>query len=150
MHLIFLSTDRQLFAAASKVRERITRFGEFFPEDTFDTIVFSTRKLYAKKQDELARNTHAYPTNSYTRLLYGFDALRIARKLAHADAISAQDPFETGLAAWMISRVLRIPLVVEVHTDFLTPSFARHSLLNRIRVAIAGLVLRRAARGYAV
>ena len=40
--------------------------------------------------------------------------------------------------------------MIEMHTDFLAPSFAKHSLLNRLRVFIAGYVLRRAAGGYAV
>jgi glycosyltransferase involved in cell wall biosynthesis len=93
---------------------------------------------------------HAYPTNSRSRLSYGWDALRIARTLKKPDIVSAQDPFETGLAALFISRFYNVPLAVEVHTDFLAPSFAKHSLLNWVRVQIAGYVIKHANGGYAV
>jgi len=39
---------------------------------------------------------------------------------------------------------------VQVHTDFLSPEYAKHSLLNRLRVLIAGFVLRRATRARVV
>ena len=57
-----------------------------------------------------------------------------------------QDPFETGLVGWLIARRFGAALHVQVHTDFLSPAYARLSLLNRVRVIIAGFVLRRASR----
>ena len=86
------------------------------------------------------------PTNSVSRLLYGVDAIRIARKLPRPDVVSAQDPFEAGLVGWLVARMKRVPLYVQVHTDFLSPEYARLSLMNRARVLIAGFVLRRADR----
>ena len=74
----------------------------------------------------------------------------MAKSLPRPDIISAQDPFETGLAALLIARHFKVPFAVEMHTDFCSPAFARHSLLNRLRVILAGFVLRRAAGGYAV
>ncbi|MBI4068142.1 glycosyltransferase [Candidatus Kaiserbacteria bacterium] len=87
-----------------------------------------------------------YPTNSASRLLYGLDAIRIARKLPKPDIISAQDPFETGFVAWLVARMQNVPLHIQVHTDFLSAAYARHSFLNRTRVWVAGFVLRRASR----
>ena len=87
-----------------------------------------------------------YPTNSFSRLLYAVDAVRIARGLPVPDVVSVQDPFETGLVGWLISWMKKVPLHVQVHTDFLSPEYARVSLMNRLRVLIAGFVLRRAAR----
>jgi glycosyltransferase involved in cell wall biosynthesis len=60
--------------------------------------------------------------------------------------VTVQDPFEAGLAAWYIARALGAPLHVQVHTDFLSPGYARHSLINRVRVSLARFVLSRAAR----
>ena len=93
----------------------------------------------------LASGVHSYPTSSSSRFLYIADALRLAKKLPKPDVVSAQDPFETGLAAWLIARRFRAPLHVQVHTDFLSPEFARHSLLNRLRILIARFVLKRAS-----
>lgn len=86
------------------------------------------------------------PTNSSSRFLWPFHALKLARMVPKPDVVSVQDPFETGLTGWRIARKLRVPLHVQVHTDFLSPAYARLSFVNRIRVAIAGFVLRRAAR----
>jgi glycosyltransferase involved in cell wall biosynthesis len=85
-----------------------------------------------------------FPTDSASRLFWGFNAVRIAKKLPKPDVVSVQDPFETGLVGWWIARKYKVPLHVQVHTDFLSPAYARLSLLNRIRVLIAGFVLRRA------
>src|SRR5579863_7885622 len=84
---------------------------------------------------------HIYPTNSSLSLRYGLDAIRIARTVQRPDVVSPQDPFETGLAAWWIARRLKIPLHIQIHTDFLSPEYAKHSFINRIRVLIAGFVL---------
>jgi glycosyltransferase involved in cell wall biosynthesis len=78
--------------------------------------------------------------------LYPFDALRIVRKLPRPDVVSVQDPFEAGFIGLLLARMKGAPLHVQVHTDFLSPAYAQHSVLNRIRVCIAGFVLRRSAR----
>ena len=108
-----------------------------------DIIGFSLRSDGAKRIDE--GTLRIYPTGSPAKWRFGFDALRIARRLGRPDVVSVQDPFETGLAGWWIARKYNVPLHVQVHTDFLSPEYARLSLLNRIRVLIAGFVLRRAA-----
>ncbi|MDR3547300.1 MAG: glycosyltransferase [Candidatus Pacebacteria bacterium] len=146
---MLIGTDRAIFASDSAVRERIARLGSSYT-DGLDSIVLSARKHGISEPQELAPKVHAYPTNSRSRLLYGWDALRVAKRVSRPDIVSAQDPFETGLAALFISRFWKVPLAVEIHTDFLAPSFTKHSLLNRLRVLIAGYVLRRAAGGYAV
>lgn len=86
-----------------------------------------------------------YPTNSRWRIAWPFDAYRIARSLQKPYVVSVQDPFETGIIGWLVARRFRVPLHVQVHTDFLSPAYARHSLLNRARVLLGGFVLRRAA-----
>jgi glycosyltransferase involved in cell wall biosynthesis len=86
-----------------------------------------------------------YPTNSFSKLLYGLDAIHIARSLPRPDIISAQDPFEAGLLAYLIARSFKVPLHVQVHTDLFDPAYAQHSILNRIRLLIARFVLPRAS-----
>ncbi|HUO50640.1 MAG TPA: glycosyltransferase [Candidatus Paceibacterota bacterium] len=86
-----------------------------------------------------------YPTNSRSSLLYGWDALRTARKVPRPSVISVQDPFETGIVGCILAKRFGAPLHVQVHTDFLSPHYAE-GLRNRIRRAIAGYVLRRASR----
>jgi glycosyltransferase involved in cell wall biosynthesis len=124
--------------ATARQRAYAARFGQL------DIIGFSRRSDGARTFAE--PHLSVFPTNSRSPLLYGLDALRIAGKMPRPDVVSAQDPFETGFVAWLIARRFRAPLHVQVHTDFLSPEYARLSYVNRVRVLIARFVLRRAAR----
>ena len=88
---------------------------------------------------------HIIPTNSSSPLMYVFDAVRIAKTLPKPDVVSAQDPFEAGLAAWYIADKLKVPLHIQIHTDFLAPQFRTLSMINDIRVQIARFVVPRAS-----
>ncbi len=111
---------------------------------TLDIIGLSMRSDNFKEHSD--GRLHTYPTSSYSRLLYPLDALEIARELPKSSVISSQDPFETGLIAWVISLIYGKPLHMQVHTDFLSPAYAKHSIMNRLRVALARFVLSRASR----
>jgi glycosyltransferase involved in cell wall biosynthesis len=91
-------------------------------------------------------NITVYPTNSVTKLSRFFDALKVGGSIQHVDVVSAQDPFETALVAWRLARRYRAALHVQVHTDFMSPAYAAHSLINRVRVYIARFILKRADR----
>lgn len=76
----------------------------------------------------------------------------IARALAKErfDVVSAQDPFEYGLAAYFGCKTSRTPIQFQIHTDFLSPEFIRTSpFLNSMRVRIADWLLPK-ARGVRV
>ncbi len=115
-----------------------TQFGEL------DIIGFSLRSDGFSPHEE--KTLRIIPTRSWSKLFFGLDTLRIVRTLQRPAVVSAQDPFETGLLALLVARMRHVPLHVQVHTDFLSPEYARHSLLNHVRTRIAGFVLRRAAR----
>ncbi len=108
-----------------------------------DIIGFSLRRDGAQFVD--AGALRIFPTDSTSKLFWGFDTVRVARTLARPDVVSVQDPFETGLVGWWIARKYKVPLHVQVHTDVLSPEYVRLSPLNRLRVLLAGFVLRRAA-----
>ncbi|OGG58825.1 hypothetical protein A2765_00390 [Candidatus Kaiserbacteria bacterium RIFCSPHIGHO2_01_FULL_56_24] len=143
MHILAIGTDRSLFQPQSASAQRQIAYGTRLGE--LSIIVFSLREQKLSAQT-LAIGVHAYPTGSRSRLFYGWDTFRIVRRLPKPDVISVQDPFETGLIGLLVARWLRVPLHVQVHTDFLSPAFAELSFMNRIRVSLAGIVLRRAAR----
>ena len=86
------------------------------------------------------------PTRSASKLRWGWDALAIGKTRPRPDVVSVQDPFETGLVGYFLARHFKVPLHVQVHTDFLAPEYAKLSPINRIRVLIAGFVLKQAAR----
>jgi glycosyltransferase involved in cell wall biosynthesis len=146
MRVLQIGSDRSkrgILHPDSPASLRQKAYGEVFGQ--LDVIGFSLISDGAAAFD-ISPHVRVYPTGSSSKLLYGRDAIALAKALSKPDVVSAQDPFEAGLAAWMIARRLRVPLHVQVHTDLLSPGFARHSLLNRIRVFIARFVLKRAAR----
>ena len=138
-----ISTDRNLCKAGSGVRLRLEKYAAAAGE--IDVILFSlqSHKLAPVDNSKL----RIYPTNSVWRVFFMFDALHIAKRLAKPDVVTAQDPFEAGWAGMRIARYFDVPLHVQVHTNFLAPSFReRHFPLNFIRFFIAGFVIPYATR----
>src|SRR3989344_7409143 len=140
MRVLSIGTDSTLFEEGSRSRARHEAYGKEL--GALDVVVFTRGDKQAVRAGALS----VTPTNSVSRLFYGFDALHIARKLPKPDVVTVQDPFEAGLTGWLIARRLNVPLHVHIHTDFLSPEFAKLSFLNRVRVWVAGFVLRRAGR----
>ncbi len=143
MRVLSISTDRSILKPMSAAAVRMGAYA--MQLDAFDIIV-CTRRSDRLSPHLISTSVHAYPTASRSRLTYGIGALRIAWRLPRPDVITVQDPFETGFIGLIISWFLKVPLHVQVHTDFLAPEFVRHSFLNRIRVMLAGYILPRARR----
>jgi len=140
MRVLSIGTDRKILEAGSPARVRQERYADRLGH--LDAIVFA--KNDARKM--AAGPLQIVPTNSASKLFYGFDAWRIAKKLPKPDVVTVQDPFETGLVALFIARSLGVPLHVQIHTDPTAKMFVRSSLVNRIRRRLMWFVLRRAAR----
>lgn len=141
LRVVVVGTESAVFEANSPVRERILAYTKNFA--TTDIIVMCGG---AFKREHPSEGVGLYPTNSRFRIMRIVDAITIGRSLERADVVSVQDPFETGLAALFIARALGARLHIQIHTDFLSPHFARLSLVNRCRVVLARFVLSHADR----
>src|SRR5512133_3519194 len=102
MKVIMIGTDRKLFEPGSAVRERMSDYGARLTE--LHIIVFAGSSLKLKPE-QLSDKVWIYPTNSLSKFLYIFDAIRIGKRIVRDRfmtpaelLISAQDPFETGFA----------------------------------------------------
>lgn len=130
-----ISTDWRIAVLGSKEHARMRTYASV--TDELHIIVLN------KKEQSLTpsqtENLFIYPTNSWTRWLTGFYAHRIATTLRGRGItlVTSQDPFETGLVAYKISRFLNAPLQLQLHTDFLSPYYAAESSKNKTRVSIA-------------
>ncbi|MDO8590816.1 MAG: hypothetical protein Q7R65_02445, partial [bacterium] len=163
MKVLSISSDRKIFEEGSAVRARTVEYANLFEE--LHIIIFSKRGKLKTGNLQLTANCWLYSTNSWNRWLYIFDAVRIGKiiiencKLSRSAGsgevgkienslndfvVSSQDPFECGLTALKIARCFKLPLHVQIHTDFLSSYFVSQSFLNRIRVFIASRVLSRA------
>ena len=140
MKVLMISTDKKILEQGSSVQKRMQEYGSLV--DELDIIVCAKNG----KQIVLDNNVQVFPTNSKSKIFYFWDAVRVAKKNIQSDVdlVTTQDPFETGLAGWMISERLKAKLQLQIHTDFLSPHFISGSLKNRIRVILAKFLLPKA------
>jgi len=141
MKILTIGSDRQLFDAASEVRRRTLNSTSNFTELK---IIVLAKKSLGFNPEQIALNSWIYPTNSICRLNYIWDAVRLGKNLRDSQMVSAQDPFECGLAAWLISRHFRAKLELQIHTDLGSPYFWQESIKNKIRFLMAKFLLPRA------
>lgn len=142
MRVLSIGSDPRLFEEGSAARSRQSAYAAHI--GTLDIIAFTGRaSRFQRFTDGPLR---VIPTRSWCRLAFGLDAWRLARQLEKPDVVTVQDPFETGLIGCCIARMFRVPLHVQVHTDFTASAFRTHSAANRVRARIAWFVLRRADR----
>ncbi|HEY4513934.1 MAG TPA: glycosyltransferase [Candidatus Paceibacterota bacterium] len=152
MSILQIGSDRTILNPESPSAARMRAYGKCFGK--LNMIIFSTRPSargtragrHGLKRVELEENVNAYPTNSISRFFYILSAIYLGLRLSRPEVVSTQDPFEAGLAGLVISKIRGVPLHVQVHTDFLSPEFAKLSFLNRVRIFLAALVIPRAAR----
>ncbi len=148
-----ISSDRKVFEENSAVRRRMIEYGGLANE--LHIMVFSTRirnQELGIRNEKIAENVFIYPTNSLSRWLYIFDTIHLGKKILSTPytihptpwLVTTQDPFESGIAGWRIARAFGAKLQIQVHTDFLSPYFAKESILNKIRVLIAKFILPKA------
>ena len=147
MRVLMLGSDPSLFVPESAARARLRAYAEKIGE----LHVLSTAPHGTPEIVDGPLSLHPVSVSK----LFRVGALtRRARALigAHSiEIVSAQDPFEHGLAALRATRGTSAKLHIQVHTDFLSPWFVksgnwrspavRMPLLNRYRLRIADQVL---------
>lgn len=149
LSVLMISTDRNIFKQGSAVRERMMEYGKIFHQ--LHIIVF-TKRFQKFKTEKISENVWAYPTRSWTKWLCFYDAIRVAKSQFGdflpkiIDVVSTQDPFETAIAGLSIAKKFKIPLQMQLHTDFLNRYFLKESILNKIRIIIGKYSLKRADR----
>lgn len=154
MKVLMIGTDKNILSENSEARQRILEYGKLVEE--LYIIVFAKRNFQSKdkiQKTQIANNIFAYPTNSKNKLLCIFDAVEIGKSIIvnlpkkqenSLAFISCQDPFECGLAGYLLKRKFKIPLHLQIHTDFLSSFFKKESLKNRVRVWLAKFLIPRA------
>lgn len=127
------STDPLLFQSGSDVQKRFQDYGNYC--EFLSVIAYS--KITVPEKTNLSSKIiiHAAVGDSIWRRCK--NAYRIGIRILQQDkfeVISAQDPFETGVISWLLARKFKIPLQIQVHTDFFSHYFFKESWKNRVRV----------------
>lgn len=140
MKVLFVSNDPSIFTADSAVRTRLRAYARFFDE------LHVVSPAHAAAEYVREGNMSLIPifASRPMRLPVMAYVARAVIRARDIDVVSAQDPFEQGLAALIASVGTGARRHIQVHSDFLSPYFARESFLNRIRILIAALTLRTA------
>lgn len=146
LKILMISSDRNLFSKESQVRARIAEYGSLVGELHIVVVSLSSHAL---SKDQIAPNVWIYPTNSFSKWFYVHDAAKIGKKIVSEkkfvrglSLITAQDPFECGLAGLKVKNKWRLPLEVQLHTDPFSPYFT--GFKNNLRKRIARRVIRNA------
>jgi len=124
MKILMVSLDKTLLGAnggglpaqAGDAQERHRRYGEFV--EKLDIVVFSRSGF---QKNTISEKVTAFPTNSFSRFNYVFDAYKIGKALFkqnNYDLIDVQDPFFTGLVGYWLKKKFKKPLEIHFHGDF--------------------------------
>ncbi|MCX6787560.1 MAG: glycosyltransferase [Candidatus Kaiserbacteria bacterium] len=147
MKALFISNDPMIFNAASPSRARMRTYAAAIGE----LHVLSSAGKDAKEEQDgnlFLHPVHAWKIFRVRALAARAHTLILAQGI---EVVSAQDPFEHGLAALRAVAGTNAKLHIQVHTDFLSLWFTRSGnwrsprvrmpLLNRYRRSIADCVL---------
>lgn len=144
MKVLMISKDRKVFEKGSAVRTRMMEYADLFEELH---IVVLAKTGDDPLQEKVSEKLFLYSPHSENSFFIFLKALGAAFKVGgrlrgKKDAfVSSQDPFETGLIAFMVSKMFGLRLQLQIHTDFLSPFFKKESWVNRVRVFIANTLL---------
>ncbi len=142
MKLLMISTDWRIAVLGSKEHIRMSSYATVTEE--LHIIVFTLKSQGLKESH--SGNLYIYPTNSIFKLFFGIRAYFLSSKIKKRGVtlVTAQDPFETGLIGLKISKKLKTPFQVQLHTDFASTYYGRGSFKNSLRIAIADYVIPKA------
>lgn len=145
MKALFVSNDPAIFDTTSPVRARMRAYATAIGE----LHILSSAGRDAKEEQDGSLFLHPVrPWKLFRVRVLAHRARKLIRKYS-IEIVSAQDPFEHGLAALRAVRGANAKLHIQVHTDFLSPWFVKNSgwhnlrmtLLNWYRCRIANRVL---------
>jgi len=153
MKVISIGFGRDIFEKDSEAQRRAIAQSSLFEE--LHIIVFSLDTHHLPSKLQIAPNAWVYSTNAPNSFFYITSAVSIGMEILGDSKIidgkdqgswiiTAQDPFEAGLAAYRLAKKTEVKLHLQVHTDVLSPYFKRHSILNCLRVKLARFLLPKA------
>jgi glycosyltransferase involved in cell wall biosynthesis len=142
MKVLSIGSDTNLLVEGSSVRERMKLIGQACEE--LHIIVPGRGNV-----QKISPTVFVHPTNTTNPLLRIHRAISVGCALPHCDLVTAQDPFEYGIAAFALGKKLGVPVEIQVHADIGSSFFGRgyswQEIRNKIRMIGVGRRLKRAA-----
>jgi glycosyltransferase involved in cell wall biosynthesis len=143
MRVLSIGSDPHIFDKDSASAQRMIGYGEMV--ERYDILA---RAPYGQGDVTLSANVHVFALPAKTPVHAVVAALRripMLRRQGPWDVVTAQDPFDSGLAGWLLARVLGAAFHVQVHGDFFgSPHWKKERLLHRVLLPLACFLVRRA------
>ena len=134
MKVLMFSIDGDIMREGSEVSERMKKIGRF-TDELHIIVAVPTGVILARK---ISQNTYAYSIKSRSKIFGLFQAYWLGKEIICHEKnrdhffVTSQDAF-TNIPALMLKHAFKVPLEVQIHTDFLSPFFRRESLKNFLR-----------------
>ncbi len=142
MRVLSLGTDAKIFETDSTTVRRIFGYGELV--ERYDVIA---RTRPGQADLELSPKVKVYAASVGRSAGFVLAALRRFWQLRknHYDVVTAENPFDVGLAAWLIARAAGAAFHLQSHGDFFGSKEWRHERKsNQLRFRLACFLARRA------
>lgn len=139
MHLITFGTDEHMLDQNSRQHARLCSY--VWLTESYTALIFSKQREFRIIEKGNLTLLQIPKKSLFSSL---FKAYRFLKKQLKAGTlISAQDPFEVGLIAYIFSRFLHVPLHAQIHTAIQSEVAQTESLRARIQYRLFCFLLRR-------
>ena len=144
MKTLMISIDNSILDTKSTSAKRMKFYGSIC--DQLHIIVVGGKS--SRINVEINDNVIVYPTNSKNKLLAIFDAINIGNEIIAEGGkwiITSQDPFETGLISFWLSKKYKVKFEVQLHGDFYGNNYwKKERLINWFRFYLGKFIIKRA------
>lgn len=147
MRLLIFTKSVSILSTESFLQRRLLEWSGLFAE--IHVVVLSLKADGEPVTMRLTDNVWMYTTSSSGMIMASYDAYKVAeRELAfaggfRADMIVAEDPFESGIAAYLTAKKFERPIQVHILEDIFDPEFLAADPHNHVRMYAARFLLKR-------
>lgn len=145
IHLVILGQDASILDESSEAAQRTGIYAQSF--NAINVYVFA--KKISKKESKY-KNISVFGFSTIQASIFAFiqiyKEIRLLKKRHEVVLISTQDPFEIGLVGLLLSRITRVLLHVQIHTDISSKYMQKESVRARIQYQLSRFVLKFADR----
>jgi len=145
MKILMISIDNSILDPKSTSAKRMKLYGSICDQLHIVVVGGNSTDVNIKIGD----NVIVYPTNSKNKISAIFDAIAISKEIiAENDkcVITSQDPFETGLIAFWLSKKYNIKFEVQLHGDFYGGNYwKKEKAINWFRFYLGRFIIKKAS-----
>jgi len=157
VNLLMFSRDSTFFSGSTDVGSdtlsrhiKYIRLLEHARPGSQIRIITYTSHLQPDNYAQPVPGLHIYGTRSRYRMFYLIGVLQRLRKVMadgwRPNLVTAQTPWEEGTLAIIISYMMRVPYIAQLHFDLLSPYWRAEHVLNTWRAWIARYIIKHADR----